>query len=169
MSSWNSFEQAEPELAVRARAILTSTTNCVLGTIRADGSPRLSGIDPFFFDGQLLLGSMPGSRKAADLHRDPRLALHCVPWESRKVKDGVEDPGEGDVKLTGRAVAIQDKSEVDRIFSSYWAALGVDAPPGEGELFVVEIDAVVLISVDGDQLVIDRWSVAGGRTVVRRT
>lgn len=167
--SWNTFEQADPELAARALALLTSTTNCVLGTVRADGSPRLSGIDPFFFEGRLLLGSMPNSRKAADLHRDPRLALHGIPWESRKVKDGATDPGPGDVKLTGRALPITDPAEVDRIFSTYWANLGVDAPPGEGELFVVQVDAVVLISVDGQELVIERWSATEGRSEVRRT
>ena len=85
-----------------------ATTNCVLATIRADGSPRISGIDPFFRDGQLWIGSMPDSRKGADLRRDPRMALHGIPWESRKVKEGATDPGDGDVKVTGRAVELAD-------------------------------------------------------------
>lgn len=147
MTSWTAFAETEPEFAARARSLLTATTNCVLATIRADGSPRASGIDPFFFEGQLLLGSMPNSRKGADLHRDPRLALHGIPWESRKVKDGATDPGTGDVKITGRAVAVADPAEVDRIFGQYWADLGIDAPPGEGELFIVELDSVVTIGV----------------------
>ncbi|MCB1037956.1 MAG: hypothetical protein KDA94_00250, partial [Acidimicrobiales bacterium] len=71
MTTWSDFRAAAPDLEARAKAILTSTTNCVLGTVRADGSPRLSGIDPFFVDGELHLGSMPDARKADDLRRDP--------------------------------------------------------------------------------------------------
>jgi len=169
MTSWNDFTQAEPELAERARTIISSTTNCVLATIRADGSPRLSGIDPFFRDGQLWIGSMPDSRKGADLARDPRIALHGIPWESRKVKDGAADPGDGDVKLTGRAVLLADTGEGARILSEYFADLGVDEPPGGGDLYTIDLDTVVVIAVEGDQLVIDRWSASGGRKVVRRT
>ena len=80
MPSWSDFTADQPELAGRARTIIGSTTNAVLGTIRADGSPRLSGIDPFFVDDELWLGSMPGARKGADIARDRRIALHSVPW-----------------------------------------------------------------------------------------
>lgn len=169
MTSWNDFDRVEPELAARARAIISSTTNCVLATIRADGSPRASGIDPFFRDGELWIGSMPDSRKGADLKRDPRLALHGIPWESRKVKEGADDPGDGDVKVTGRAVHLGDDEASARILSEYFAELGVDEPEAGGELFTIDLDAVVVISVDDDQLVIDRWSAADGRKVVRRS
>jgi hypothetical protein len=169
MTTWNDFSQAEPELAERARVLISSTTNCVLATIRADGSPRISGIDPFFRDEHLWIGSMPDSRKGADLARDPRIALHGIPWESRKVKDGAMDPGDGDVKLTGRAVLLADTDEGARILSEYFAALGVDEPPGGGDLYTIDVDSVVVISVEDDQLVVDRWSATDGRKVVRRS
>jgi hypothetical protein len=47
-----------------------------LATVRADGSPRISGLEAKFIEEDLLFGSMPGSRKGADLLRDPRFALH---------------------------------------------------------------------------------------------
>jgi hypothetical protein len=168
MTTWNDFAQAEPELAQRARGIIAATTNCVLATIRADGSPRISGIDPFFRDDQLLIGSMPDSRKGADLARDPRIALHGIPWESRKVKEGADDPGEGDVKLTGRAVKI-DPDAAARILGEYFADLGVDEPPGGGDLYAIDLDTVVTIGVADDLLVVDRWSATDGRKVVRRS
>jgi nitroimidazol reductase NimA-like FMN-containing flavoprotein (pyridoxamine 5'-phosphate oxidase superfamily) len=168
MTDWTSFTTAEPELAARARAIISSTTNCVLATIRADGSPRISGIDPFFRDEHLWIGSMPNSRKGADLARDPRLALHAIPWESRKVKEGATDPGPGDVKLTGRAVKLGDDAEGARILREYFAELGVDAPEGGGDLYTIDLDTVVVVSVEDDQLVVDRWSASAGRKVVRR-
>ncbi len=169
MTSWTTFEQAEPELASRARAIISATTNCVLATIRADGSPRISGIDPFFREGDLWIGSMPDSRKGADLARDPRIALHGIPWESRRVKEGAEDPGDGDVKLTGRAVPLGDDEASARILAEYFAELGVDQPEGGGDLYTIDLDTVVVISVADDQLVIDRWSATQGRKVVRRS
>ena len=169
MTSWNDFDQAEPELAARARAIIASTTNCVLATIRADGSPRISGIDPFFRDGELWIGSMPDSRKGADLARDPRIALHGIPWESRKVKEGADDPGDGDVKLTGRARLLGDDEASARILAEYFAELGVDQPEGGGDLYTIDLTSVVVVSVDADQLVVDRWSATDGRKVVRRS
>jgi nitroimidazol reductase NimA-like FMN-containing flavoprotein (pyridoxamine 5'-phosphate oxidase superfamily) len=167
MTSWSDFEHAEPELATRAHAIFSATTNCVLATIRADGSPRVSGIDPFFLDGELWIGSIPGSRKGADLRRDPRLALHGIPWESRRVKEGRPDPGEGDAKVTGRAVPIDDPAEVRRIFEIYFADLSYDTPD-DGELFRIDLDSVVMIRVEDPELVIDRWTPTEGATTVRR-
>ncbi len=168
MTSWKHFSVSEPELAGRARALLTSTTNGVLGTIRADGSPRLSGIDPFFADGELWIGSMPGARKGDDLKRDARVALHGIPWESRRIKDGAADPGDGDVKLTGRAVLLADAAEQAALMAWFKDERGLE-PPGEADLFRIEPEAVVVIAVADDQLVVDRWSATDGRTTVRRS
>jgi hypothetical protein len=167
MSTWQHFEQADPELAQRARAILTSTTNCVLATVRADGSPRVSGIDPFFVDGELHLGSMPGARKADDLARDPRIGLHAVPWESRRLRDGADDPGDADAKLTGRAVLVPHDQAVE-MMTAYFAERGIDAPV-EGTLYRVELDSAVVIHVEDDQLVVTSWTPERGRTEMRRS
>ncbi len=169
MTSWTDFERAEPDLAHRARRIISSTTNCVLATIRADGSPRASGIDPFFREGELWIGLMPHSRKGADLARDPRIALHGIPWESRKVKEGAEDPGNGDVKVTGRVVKLGDDAASARILGDYFAELGVDTPPDGGDLYTIDLASVVVISVADDQLIVDRWSAVDGRKVVKRS
>ena len=167
-TTWSAFAAAEPELAERAQAILTATTNCVLGTIRADGTPRLSGIDPFFVGGELHIGSMPNARKVADLHRDPRLSLHGVPWESRKLRDGATDPGDADAKLTGRAVEIP-AAEATTMLADYFAERGIEDAPTEGHLFRIEVAAVVTVHVEDQELVIDRWTAEGGRRTIRRT
>ncbi|CAN5571320.1 pyridoxamine 5'-phosphate oxidase family protein [soil metagenome] len=168
MATWKRFSTDAPDLAARARALLDSTTNGVLGTTRADGTPRLSGIDPFFLDGELWIGSMPGARKGADLRRDPRMALHGIPWESRKVKDGAADPGEGDVKLTGRAVLLDDDERYAEVMAWFREEHGQE-PPGPSDLFVIDLAEVVVVSVADDQLQIDRWSAAEGRKTVRRS
>lgn len=168
MTSLRDLLHQEPELGPRALAILTSTTNAVLATIRADGSPRVSGIDPFVVDGQLCFGSMDGARKAQDLARDPRMALHAIPWESRRTKEGATDPGDADAKVTGRAVAVTDPEEQAKVLRWFREERGFDVPPG-GDLFTVDIDSLVVVSVDGEELVIDRWTAAGGRKTVRRS
>ncbi len=168
MTSISDFQAAEPELAARALAILTSTTNAVLGTIRADGSPRLSGIDPFVALGQLWIGSMPDARKGHDLRRDPRMSLHGIPWESRRVREGAADPGDGDVKLTGRAV-LADAEAKRAAFAAFARERGFEPPdPDSSDVFRLDLDTVVVTSVADDQLVIDSWSATRGRTTVRR-
>ena len=166
MTTWQDFSEAEPELAARAHAIFTSTTNCVLATLRADGSPRVSGIDPFFVDGELHIGSMPNARKADDLARDDRIGLHAVPWESRRLREGATDPGDADAKLRGRAVEVPHEQAVE-MMTAYFAERGIDAPV-EGSLYRIEPTSVSVISVEDEQLVIDTWSATAGRTTVRR-
>jgi hypothetical protein len=110
---------------------------------------------------------MPGSRKGADLGRDPRLALHAVPWESRRIREGATDPGEADAKVTGRAVLL-GAEEGHRLISSVFAERGIDHPP-EGDVYRIDLSSVVLVSVADEQLVIERWTPNGGIAVVRRS
>jgi Pyridoxamine 5'-phosphate oxidase len=167
MSSWEAVEAAEPELAARARACLTATTNAVLATLKRDGSPRLSGIDPLLFGGELYLGSMADARKGGDLRRDPRLALHSIPWESRRTADGEPSPA-ADVKLAGRAVLVTDPAEVSRVMGHHEEATGHEAPDAS-DLFRIDVQELVLISVEDDELVVDHWSADSGRTITRRS
>ncbi len=168
MTTFTQLGDDEPDLAQRVLAILTSTTNAVLATIRVDGTPRVSGIDPFVFEHELWIGSMPGTRKATDLRRDPRMALHAIPWESRRLRDGATDPGEADAKVTGRAVPTDDPATVDRLLAWFKSERGFE-PSESGDLFRIEVEELVVIAVDGDQLVIDRWTATSGRQVLRRS
>src|SRR3954470_15457472 len=106
MSTWNDVEAAEPDLAGRVRARFEATGLALVATVRADGSPRISGWEPLFELGQLWLGSMPGSRKGGGARRgprDPRIALHAATAD-KDVKDG-------DAKIAGRAIEVTDDAE----------------------------------------------------------
>ena len=48
MASFADLEAAEPELAGRVRAAFDAHGHKVLATLRADGSPRVSGIEARF-------------------------------------------------------------------------------------------------------------------------
>src|SRR5215213_1397273 len=100
MPSWSVVEDEAPELAAQARRFLDAYVHKTLATLRRDGSPRISGTEVDFADGELWLESMWRAVKALDVRRDPRFALHS----------GSADPPDwmGDAKLAGRVEEITD-------------------------------------------------------------
>ena len=99
MATWSEFEAAAPELAARVRALFDAHGHKTMATLRRDGSPRISGTETQFEDGELWIGSMPNALKARDLQRDPRFALHSAS----------EDPDvwTGDAKVAGVAEEVE--------------------------------------------------------------
>lgn len=102
MTSWQDVEEAAPEFAARVRALFDAHKHKTLATVRADGSPRISGIETVFEDGELVFGSMADARKGADLRRDPRFALHGPTVDP---VEGAEAQWPGEAKIAGRAIA----------------------------------------------------------------
>ena len=76
MVAWRVVLDSELEFARRAQTIMDAHRHKTIATLRADGSPRISGIEASFVEGQLWFGSMPDARKGQDLRRDPRFALN---------------------------------------------------------------------------------------------
>jgi hypothetical protein len=150
MASWRSFEQAEPEFAERVRALFDAHRHKTIATLRADGSPRISGIETVFEDGELVFGSMPNARKGADLRRDPRFALHSATVDP---VEGSEALWPGEAKISGRAIAAGPVSE----------------GPG-GDSFRADIAEVVLthLNAEATLLVVEWWTPANGLRKVER-
>ncbi|GAA1244604.1 pyridoxamine 5'-phosphate oxidase family protein [Kitasatospora nipponensis] len=145
MATWQDFEREAPELATAVRARLEAHRHHVLATVRKDGSPRVSGTEVRIVGADLTAGSMYGSVKARDLLRDPRYALHANPGDGSMVG--------GDAKLAGRAVEIADEMEL----SGYAAELP-EPPPSPYHAFRLELDEVVLTTVENDEyLLIKTW------------
>src|SRR5712692_3247517 len=115
MAAWKDVEQAEPEFAARVRRLFEAGRHKTIATLRADGSPRISGIECEFADGELTFGSMPGARKGADLKRDPRFALHGPAYHP---KEGEEANWPGEAKIAGRAVLASPSGEDADSFSA---------------------------------------------------
>src|SRR6266852_6169740 len=95
MAAWKDVEQAEPEFAARVRRLFDAGRHKTIATLRADGSPRISGIECDFADGELRFGSMPEARKGADLRRDPRFALHGPAFHPQEGKESDLGGGSG--------------------------------------------------------------------------
>jgi hypothetical protein len=156
VAGWDEFASAAPDLATAVRRRFDSHRHKMLATLRRDGSPRISGIETTFADGELWLGMMPGSLKALDLRRDPRLALHSASLDPNM--------SEGDAKVAGRAEEVTDAEGLAR----YRRAVGEQLEEGSFHLFRVDLSEVVLTKVGDppDHLVIESWREGEG---VRRT
>jgi hypothetical protein len=155
VASWAEFEAAAPELAANVRSRLEAHVHKTLATIRRDGSPRISGTETRLVDGELWIGSMWQARKAQDLQRDPRFALHS----------GSDDPSEwsGDAKLAGVVEEITDPERVREIN-------GEAAATGPSHLFRLDLREVSTVGLNGERtaLVIEVWTPdAGVRTMQR--
>jgi hypothetical protein len=110
MAAWRDIEQAVPEFAQRVRALFDAHRHKTIATLRVDGSPRISGIEAAFEDGELGFGSMPNARKGADLRRDPRFALHSATVDP---VEGSEAQWPGEAKISGQAFAVGPSSGPD--------------------------------------------------------
>ena len=97
---WSEIERSQPRLAELGRHRLLGPGVVLVGTIRRDGTPRISPVEPFVMDGDLWLTMMWHSTKAVDLARDPRVLVHSV-ITSR-------DGGEGEYKVRGTVHAQPD-------------------------------------------------------------
>jgi hypothetical protein len=151
MVAWRQIEQDSPEFAARVRERFDAGTNKTIATLRRDGSPRISGSEVQFVDGEVVLGMMAGSMKLRDVRRDPRVAVHSPTLDP---PEGDPSAWPGDAKLAGTVV---DTGSVD-------AASGV-----AGASFKIDITEVILTYVGSpaDHIVIESWH--PGRGHERRT
>ncbi len=150
--SWADFEQDASDLAQRVRARMESHRHVVMGTLRRDGSPRLSGMEAPIRSGHLWLAMTPGSLKASDLRHDPRFALHSAP-DSERLPDG-------DARIAG-IVAVADSTQQAEFIAGHRYPI---EDPSSMELFTARIGRVVLVRVDGDRLLIESWTPSAGYT-----
>ena len=158
MASFADVESEEPEFAARVRAAFDAHSHKFLATLRADGSPRISGIEMNFVGGEPWLAGMPASVKFDDLRRDPRFALHSG---SSEPKDFT-----GDAKLSGRAEQVTDDAER----AAFAKRAGVPAQHMDFELFRVDLEQVVLVALNDEKnaLLISSWRPGKGLTRTSR-
>jgi len=141
MTSWKEFTQQSPELAAFGKARFQSGV-AYLGTVRADGSPRVHPVTPIIAE-QLFLFMEPTSPKGKDLERDPRYTLHCA----------VEDSsgGNGEFYVRGRAILTSDplmREQAMRI--SY-------TPKDRYILFMFTIDFAFMNQYINGEPTVQRW------------
>jgi hypothetical protein len=151
MTSWKSFEAEAPDLARQARELFDAGRHKTMATLRKDGSPRISGTEIAFVDGEPVMGMSASSVKAIDLRRDSRIAVHSA---SPDPPDNSAD-WTGDAKLSGTAYPIPDPEKPDQLPSRY----GID---------VTEV-VVTRVGDPPDHILIDAWHENIGRRTFKRT
>jgi len=150
MATWREVVEAEPGFASRVGELFDAHRHKTIATIRADGSPRISGIESQFENGELVFGSMPLARKAADLRRDARFALHSATVDP---VEGSEAQWPGEAKIAGRAILAPSL-----------------APATDGERFRADITEVVHTRLNdaATLLVIEWWTPSTGLQLMER-
>lgn len=150
MTAWQDVEQAEPEFAQRVRGLFDRYRHKTIATLRADGSPRISGIEAVFEDGELVFSSMPDARKGADLRRDPRFALHSATVDP---VEGSEAQWPGEAKISGQAITARPIPEA-----------------ADGDRFHADIAVVVHTHLNeaGTMLVVEWWTPTDGLRRIER-
>ena len=154
--SWRELEASAPEIARLGRERIGETRVVLLATLRRDGSPRISPVEPCLFHGHLLFGAMSRSLKTRDLLRDARCTLHSTVTGP--------DNGEGELKLYGRAVQA-DEDVRDRC-QGWWT----ERPRNAATVFALNIEQAAFISWDTEhgEMTVRRWSPQHGYREARR-
>lgn len=149
MIEWGNFKKTAPELAAQAEELFERSGVVLVGTIRKDGSPRISPVEPLIVDGKLYLGMMWRSLKAQDLLRDPRCTVHTT------VHDRMAKGGE--FKLHGMAHNVEDLDERARYCEALFEKIDWKPEEPNFHLFSIKLDSAGFISYEKDEQVIRRW------------
>ena len=135
---WDEFVTRCPDIAQKGEERLRRNELLLIGSLRKDGSPRISPCEPDFVDGELMLGMMWQSRKALDLLRDPRCVVHSC------VSDRMGS--EGEFKLYGRAVEVRDATRRQRYRETVKARIDWEPAEPNYHLFAVDIDSAAFVT-----------------------
>jgi hypothetical protein len=157
MTTWNTLRDAAPEIVAVGEERLRHYRLAMLGTVRADGSPRISTVEPVLGGGELLLGLIRGSAKARDLGHDPRCTLHSI----------VADPDSGDPELTLRGRFVEVDAATRKANPKAWWLSYEKSNPLVG---TIELDAASLVRFDLNrgELSVLSWTPAGAVTEQRK-
>ena len=151
MASWPDLEQAAPHITRAGRELLNQARVALLGTLRPDGSPRISPVEPYFARDQLIFGLMTWPGKARDLRRDPRCVLHST--------ISGPDAGEPELKLYGLTAAAGDPLR-DACRQAWW----LGQPHAAADVVLLEVTQAMLLEWDLErgQMTSTHWSPGRG-------
>ena len=147
--TWQQFAALAPELAALGEAQFARTGLALVGTLRRDGWPRISPVEPFIVGGQLYLGMMWRSVKALDLLRDPRCVVHSTVSD----REGTE----GEFKVYGQAVEVADLEERRHFADAVYAAIGFRPEEPQFHCFTVAIESVAFAQIRNGELHHQVW------------
>jgi hypothetical protein len=149
--TWEELELAAPEIAAHGRELIERFQFDLVGTLTKDGSPRITPVEAYVIDGHLLANMIPGSLKALDLLRDPRVYVHA-PVTAKE--------GSPEFKLAGRAVVLGDKALRGKLDDLFWEMIEWRPAP-DSHYFEFLAERAAYVRYDDGQHSI-RWRLDGG-------
>lgn len=154
--TWAALQAGAPDLAREGRLRFERSHVALLGTIRGNGLPRISPVEPYFLAGELVFGVMR-SPKLDDLRQRPGCVLHSA------ISD--VNGTEGEFKVYGRAIVASAPSILGAS-TAWWASRDATS----FAVFTLEIDEAVLVAWDrgADRMRTTRWSKVGGERSATR-
>jgi hypothetical protein len=162
MTTWREFTESAPRIAaVFTRRHAAAGNLCLLATLRSDGFPRISPMEPRIFEDRLVLVGMPGTTKFRDLERDPRFALHTATVDTQVT--------DGDAKLWGVVEDLRDPALHQRFAEALFAEIGLDLRGQEFDRFyVADVAGASAVEVVDGHLDITIWKPGEPERVVRK-
>jgi hypothetical protein len=162
MTTWHEFADVAPRIAkIFIRRHAATGNLCLLGTLRPDGFPRISPMEPRFFEGQLWIGGMPGTAKFRDLVRDPRFTLHTATVDTQVT--------DGDAKVWGFVEDVRDEALHQRYAEALFTETGFDLRGQKFEnFFAADVVGASAVEVGGDHLDVTVWRVGEAERVIRK-
>lgn len=149
MVTWSEFSEAAPELAAAGLARFDRSEVVLIGSVRKDGSPRISPCESDLVDGELMAGMMWRSKKALDLLRDPRCVVHST------VHDRMDPMGE--FKVRCRAVDVQDPEKRERYCEVLYERIKW-RPEGDFHLFAFDVETAAHIHYANEKQNVTMWT-----------
>ncbi len=140
---WGEFKSDARERAAIGEERFDRTGLVLVATLRKNGWPRISPVEPLITDGHLYLGMMWQSRKALDLLRDPRCTVHST--------ISGRDGSEGEFKVYGRAVEILDPETRRRYSEALYEKIGFKPEEPEYHLFSIDIDSAAFAIIQDEE------------------
>lgn len=162
MVGWDQFVEAAPSIAaVFIRRHAAAGKLCMLATLRSDGYPRISPMEPRVFEDRLWLVGMPGTTKFLDLARDPRFCLHTATVDTQ-VSDG-------DAKLFGVVRDVPDRALHQRFAEDVFADIGLDLRGSEFDHFYeADLTGASAVEYIGGHLYVTVWKPGQPERVIRK-
>lgn len=163
MTTWTEFTAEAPRIAeIFGRRHAATRNLCMLATLRADGSPRISPMEPRVFEGQLWLVGMPNTTKFHDLARDPRFCLHTATVDTQ-VSDG-------DAKVWGVVRNVQDTELQQRFAADLFEDIELDLRGQKFDPFyAADLTGASSVEIRDGGLEITIWKPGESERVVRKT
>jgi Pyridoxamine 5'-phosphate oxidase len=162
VTGWTEFVEAAPRIAtIFTRRHAATGKLCMLATLRSDGFPRISPVEPRLFEGRLWIVGMPDTTKFRDLGRDPRFCLHTATVDT--------DVSDGDAKLWGVVHDVPDRDLQQRFAVDLFDDIGLDLRGQEfNPFYAADITSASAVEVGGGHMDVTIWKPGEPERVVRK-